>query len=250
VNCIKKRENHCNQAVIFLFYNSDNDKKGESMNIIVVEDEEDILELVEYTLKTEGYNVYTFLDTKGVKQLLDEKEIDLIIMDRNLPSIEGSVFIENLRKEGYNQAVIYLTAKDSSDDILEGFDRGADDYITKPFNLDELKARVKAVLKRVKKDVNILKYKDILFNLDKSEVYIDGNLIDLTHLEKKLLLEFMKNVNKVLTRNVLLDNVWENNFDTNTKTVNVAVNRLKDKIDPLKEKNYIKAIRGEGYMFC
>jgi len=220
------------------------------MEIVVVEDELDILELIEYVLLQEGYKVYTFSDVKGVKEILDTKEIDLILMDRNLPSIEGSVFIEKLRQEGYNQAVIYLTAKDSSEHVLEGFERGADDYIKKPFNLDELKARVKAVLKRVKKDVEILKHKDIVFNVTKSEVFIDGELVSLTHLEKKLLLEFMKNKNKVLTREILLDNVWEDSFDTNIKTVNVAVNRLKDKIDPTKEKNYIKAIRGEGYMFC
>jgi DNA-binding response OmpR family regulator len=220
------------------------------MNIIIVEDEEDILELLEYTLSSEGYKIFAFKDINGVKELLEDENIDLIIMDRNLPSIEGSLFIKKIRQEGYNQAVIYLSAKDSSENILEGFDRGGDDYITKPFNLDELKARVKAVLKRVKKEVDILKYRDIKFDISKSEVYIDNNLIDLTHLEKKLLLEFMKNKNKVLTREVLLDNVWENSFDTNIKSVNVAVNRLKDKIDPLKEKNYIKAIRGEGYMFC
>ena len=219
-------------------------------NILIVEDEEDILELLEYTLSSEGYNVYTFKDTNGIKELLDKVEIDLILMDRNLPSMEGSLFIDKIRKDGFNQAVIYVTAKDSSENILEGFNRGGDDYITKPFNLEELKVRIKAVLKRMKKEVEILKHRDITFNVSKSEVYIKDEPIELTHLEKKLLLEFMKNKDKVLTREVLLDNVWEDNFDTNIKTVNVAVNRLKEKIDPFKEKNYIKAIRGEGYMFC
>ena len=218
-------------------------------NILIVEDEEDILELLEYTLSQEGYKIFTFSDTKGVKECLDNNEIDLIIMDRNLPSIEGSVFISQLRQKGYNQAVIYLSAKDSHENILEGFERGADDYITKPFDIDELKARVKAVLKRVKKDVEVIKYKDITFDISKSQVFIEDKPIELTHLEKRLLLEFLRNVNKVLTRETLLENVWEDSFDTNIKTVNVAVNRLKDKIDN-KTKNYIKAIRGEGYMFC
>jgi len=218
-------------------------------NILIVEDEEDILELVEYTLQND-YNIFTFDDIKGVENLLEEKEIDLIIMDRNLPTMEGSLFISKLRQKGYNQAVIYLTAKDSSENILEGFERGGDDYITKPFNLDELKARVKAVIKRINKDVEILKYKDITYDITKSRVFIEDIEISLTHLEKKLLFEFMKNKNKVLTREILLDSVWRDSFDTNSKTVNVAVNRLKEKIDPLKQKNYIKAIRGEGYMFC
>jgi len=219
-------------------------------NVLIVEDEEDILELLEYTLQTEGYNVFSFSDTKNLKEWLDNNEIDLIIMDRNLPSGEGSIFISKLREKGYNQAVIYLSAKDSHENILEGFERGADDYITKPFDIDELKARIKAVLKRVKKDVEIIKYKDITFDISKSQVFIENIPIELTNLEKKLLLEFLKNVNKVLTREILLNNVWEDSFDTNIKTVNVAVNRLKDKIDPNKTKNYIKAIRGEGYMFC
>jgi len=216
--------------------------------IVVVEDEEDILDLIEFTLS--DYKVFTFTSTNGVKALLDKEEIDLIIMDRNLPGMEGSVFIQTLRDKGYNQPVIYLTAKDKEEDVLEGFERGADDYITKPFNLEELKARVKAVIKRTKKELKIIKHRDIIFNLDTREVKIDDYVIDLTHLEKDLLLEFMKNSNKVMTREILLENVWKDSFDKQVKTVNVAVKRLKEKIDPFNEKEYIKTIRGEGYMFC
>ncbi len=216
--------------------------------ILIVDDEEDILELLEYTLK--DYKVFTFLDTNGVEKLLKNENIDLILMDRNLPSIEGSVFIEKLRNKGYNQPVIYISAKDKQEDILEGFDRGGDDYITKPFNLDELKARIKAVLKRTAKEEEILKYRDIVFDLKSRIVFIDKEEVKLTHLEKDLLLEFMKNVNIVLSRETLLYSVWEDSFDKQIKTVNVAVKRLKEKIDPTGEKNYIKSVRGEGYMFC
>jgi len=216
--------------------------------ILIIDDEEDILELLEYTLKE--YKLYLFKDTKGVIQFLDEHKIDLILMDRNLPSMEGSLFIKKLRKMGYNQSVIYLTAKDSTDDILEGFERGADDYIVKPFNLAELKARVKAVLKRANRDMEIIKYRDILFDVTKGRVFIDEKEVNLTNLEKKLLLEFLKNREKILSRTQLLEDVWSDSFEKNEKTVNVAVNRLKEKIDPLKEKNYIKSIRGEGYLFC
>ena len=100
--------------------------------IVIVEDEEDILDLIKFTLN--DYKVFTFTSTNGVQKLLDKELIDLIIMDRNLPGIEGSVFIQKLRDKGYNQPVIYLTAKDKEEDILQGFERGADDYITKPFN--------------------------------------------------------------------------------------------------------------------
>ncbi|RUM55319.1 MAG: DNA-binding response regulator, partial [Nautilia sp.] len=202
--------------------------------IVVVDDEEDILELIEFTLSE--YEVFTFTSVNGVKELLDKENIDLIIMDRNLPGIEGSVFISELRKEGITIPVIYLSAKDKEEDILEGFERGGDDYITKPFSLKELKARIKAVLKRTKKEVKILKYRDIVFNLDTREVKIDDKIINLTHLEKDLLLEFLKNPNRVLSRELLLENVWKNAFDKQLKTVNVAIKRLKEKIDPENKK--------------
>jgi len=216
--------------------------------ILIVEDEEDILDLLSFTLS--DYELFTFTSTKNVKEVLDKENIDLIIMDRNLPGIEGSVFIHSLREKGYNQPVIYLTAKDKEEDILEGFERGADDYITKPFNLEELKARIKAVIKRTKKEVKILKHRDITFNLETREVKINNKIINLTHLEKDLLLEFMQNKNRVLSREFLLNNVWEDSFDKQLKTVNVAIKRLKEKIDPDNKKEYIKAIRGEGYIFC
>jgi DNA-binding response OmpR family regulator len=216
--------------------------------ILIVEDEEDILELIKFTL--DEYEVFTFTSTNEVQKFLDEEDIDLIIMDRNLPGTEGSIFIQKLRDKGYNQPVIYLTAKDKEEDILQGFERGADDYITKPFSLEELKARVKAVIRRTKKDMKIIKYRDIIFNIYTREVKIDDYSIELTHLEKDLLLEFLKNTNKVMTREILLENVWKNSFDKQVKTVNVAVKRLKEKIDPFNEKEYIKTIRGEGYMFC
>jgi DNA-binding response OmpR family regulator len=216
--------------------------------ILVVEDEEDILDLIKFTL--DEYEVFGFNSINLVKEFLDKNKIDLIIMDRNLPGMEGSVFIQKLRDKGYNHPVIYLSAKDKEEDILQGFERGADDYITKPFSLEELKARVKAVIKRTKKELKVIKYRDIVFNLDTREVKIDNFSIDLTHLEKDLLLEFLKNINKVMTREVLLENVWKDSFNKQLKTVNVAVKRLKEKIDPLNEKEYIKTIRGEGYMFC
>ena len=119
--------------------------------ILIVEDEADILELLEYTLGKE-YEIIGCLDTSRVVDILDHETVDLILMDRNLPNIEGSIFIQELRAKGYSQNVIYLSAKDADEDILEGFDRGGDDYITKPFNIDILKARIKSVINRVKKN--------------------------------------------------------------------------------------------------
>lgn len=218
--------------------------------IVVVEDERDILDLVEYTLEKEGFDVVGFVDTSKVKEFLDEERVALMLMDRNLPNCEGSSFVKELRGEGYDTPVIFLSAKDSSEDILKGFERGGDDYITKPFNPKELVARVKAVLKRVDNKRDILKIRDILFDNLNSRVFIEGEEVRLSRLEKRLLYLFMINKDRLLDRNTLLEEVWEDSLQKQPKTVNVAIKRLKEKIDPKGEKGYIKSVRGEGYIFC
>ena len=218
--------------------------------ILVVEDEQDILDLIEYTLTKDGHDVISCLNTKLVEQLLEEESIDLILMDRNLPNVEGSFFVQTLREKGYNQPVIYITAKDKDEDILEGFQRGADDYITKPFNLDVLKARVNALLKRSNKNLDIKKVRDIVYKAKQKKFLIEDEEVKLTHLEHDLLLEFFKNQDVLLSRETLLENVWEDFTDVKPKTVNVAIKRLKEKIDPTGAKEYIKSVRGEGYIFA
>jgi DNA-binding response OmpR family regulator len=221
-----------------------------NQTILIVEDSEDILDLMEYTLSKEGYDVITCIDTSNVKDILDEENISLILMDRNLPSVEGSQYISKLRRKGYNQPVIYVSAKDSLDEIIEGFDTGGDDYITKPFNLNELKARVKALIKRSSRLQDVIKHKDITYYSSSKTFTIDNKKMKLTHLEHDLLLEFIKNKNILLTRDILLERVWKNSLNKKSKTVNVAIKRLKEQIDPTGEKNYILAVRGEGYIFC
>lgn len=218
--------------------------------VLIVDDEEDILDLIDYTLVSEGYDTITCIDTSNVRDILDEENISLILMDRNLPGVEGSLFIESLRNEGYAHPVIYISAKDLSDEIVEGFNRGGDDYITKPFNINELKARVCAMIRRTSQEQDVIKYKDIIYNATNKSFSIDGELIKLTQLESELLLEFIKNPNILLSRDVLLERVWGDAQNRQAKTVNVAIKRLKENIDPKGEKNYIQAIRGEGYIFC
>src|SRR3990167_4521148 len=181
-----------------------------SVKIVVVEDEEDILELIEYNLTKEGYEVIGFLNTKSVAQMLIEESIDLLIMDRNLPGVEGSEFVQALRKEGFVTPVIYLSAKSQDFEIEEGFLRGADDYITKPFNMKELLLRIKALLRRTSKKVEegVLAYRDLLLDKSSRTLSVDG------------------------------------------ENVNVTINRLKEKIDPTKSKNYIQTVRGVGYKLC
>ncbi|MGB5965049.1 MAG: response regulator transcription factor [Sulfurimonadaceae bacterium] len=220
--------------------------------IVIVEDEEDILELIEYNLEKEGFDTIGFTSTKNVAQLLEEEPVDLLIMDRNLPGVEGSEFVAQMRDIGVETPVIYLSAKNKESDIEEGFERGGDDYITKPFNMKELVLRIKAVLKRTKKDKTEGKviYRDITLDLGSRELYIDSKNIELTKLEFDLLHTLIGNQNIVLDRDYLLEHVWGSDAIYQDRTVNVAINRLKEKIDPDKSKEYIKTVRGVGYTLC
>lgn len=223
-----------------------------SVKIVIVEDEEDLLELVEYNLQKEGYDVVGFLNTKNVEQMLLEESIDLLLMDRNLPGVEGSEFVQSLRKDGCTTPVIYLSAKSLDSEIEEGFVRGADDYITKPFNMKELLLRIKAVLRRTTKKVDdgVLVHRDLVLDKSSRTLSVDGKNVEITKLEFNLLSEFILNKNSVLDRDYLLENVWDGAEEYQYKTVNVAINRLKEKIDPDKTKEYIQTVRGVGYRLC
>ncbi|MFT7005432.1 MAG: two-component system alkaline phosphatase synthesis response regulator PhoP [Sulfurimonas sp.] len=220
--------------------------------IVIVEDEEDLLELLEYTLEKEGFEVIGFLNTKTVGQILEEEEIDLLIMDRNLPGVEGSEFVATLREDGILTPVIFLSAKNSESDIEEGFLRGGDDYLTKPFNMKELVLRVKSILKRTTKKYHEgqVSYRDLLLDKSTRELKVSGKNIEITKLEFDLLYEFITNKNSVLDRDYLLENVWGDGEAYQYKTVNVAINRLKEKIDHDKTKDYIQTVRGVGYKLC
>jgi two-component system alkaline phosphatase synthesis response regulator PhoP len=218
--------------------------------IAVVEDDQDLLELLEYRLAKEGYDVVGFLNTKNVKNVLSEEVVDLILMDRNLPDVEGSEYIAMLRYQGMKTPVIFLSAKDSSTQIQEGFERGADDYVCKPFEIEELLLRIRAVLRRTRgeEEEQIVSYRDIELHLHSREIFISGSTVELTKLEFNLLRIFIENRSTVLRRDFLLKNVWGKSGTYQGRTVNVAINRLKEKIDPDKSKDYIKTVRGIGYI--
>ena len=223
-----------------------------SAKIVIVEDEEDLLELLEYNLGKEGYEVIGFLNTKTVEQILEEEDINLLIMDRNLPGVEGSEFVQKLRKDGIITPVIYLSAKNRESDIEEGFLRGGDDYLTKPFNMKELLLRVKAILRRTSKKIEdgTLSYRDMTLDKSSRTLSVNGVNVNITKLEFNLLCEFILNKGNVLDRDYLLENVWNDGEEYQYRTVNVAITRLKDKIDPDKSKDYIQTVRGVGYKLC
>jgi len=217
--------------------------------ILIVEDDNDLLELLEHRLQKEDYETLGFVSTKYVKKVLEEESVDLILMDRNLPDIEGSEYISLLREKGMDVPVIFLSAKNSNAHIEEGFLRGGDDYVTKPFEVKELLLRIEALLRRTKKDIQkkVASFKDIVLDLNLRVANIKGVPVELTKLEFDLLHTFIQNQNSVLKRDFLLEHVWGKGKTTEERTVNVAIKRLKEKIDGNAEHSYIKTIRGIGY---
>jgi DNA-binding response OmpR family regulator len=223
-----------------------------SIEIVVIEDEEDILELIEYHLTKEGYSVMGFLSTQNVEQFLEEESPSLMLVDRNLPGMEGSEFVSYLRKIGYDIPVIFLTAKAKESELEEGFEAGGDDYMTKPFSPKELTLRVKALLKRsgALQKQQRLKHKHLTIDLVQKDLYVAGSPVALTPLEFKLLYTFMKYIDEALTRDFLRDEVWGLEGEgVNDNAVNVAINRLKNKIDPQNKQNYFHPVWGIGYKF-
>ncbi|PTB83798.1 DNA-binding response regulator [Sulfurovum lithotrophicum] len=223
-----------------------------SIEIVIIEDEEDILELIEYHLVKEGYSVTGFLSTENVEQFLEEETPSLMLVDRNLPGMEGSEFVAYLREIGYGIPVIFLTAKDNEHELEEGFEAGADDYMCKPFAPKELTLRVKALLKRsgALQKQDKLKHKELTIDLTQKTLLVDATPVSLTNLEFRLLHTFMKHIDKALTRDFLRDEVWGVEGEgVNDNAVNVAINRLKNKVDPENTQNYFQPVWGVGYKF-
>jgi DNA-binding response OmpR family regulator len=217
----------------------------QNIEIVIIEDEEDILELLEYHLQKAGFETVGFGSTQNVEKFLEEEEPSLLIVDRNLPFVEGSEFIAQMREKGYDVPVIFLSAKDSDQAIDEGFLRGGDDYITKPFRMQEVLHRVTAILRRSgTTEQTKLKHRDILLDIEAQILSINGKPIKLTKMEFNLLYTFIKNPNKVLERAFLVEEISE---ESQGKTINVAINRLKNKIDPDGSKEYITSVWGVGY---
>jgi len=216
--------------------------------ILIIEDEEDILELEEFHLQNSGFETVGCLSTKGVREILEEENISLMVVDRNLPSIEGSDFVSEIRERGYDIPVIFVTAKDRDEDVEEGFLKGGDDYLKKPFNMNELILRVKALLKRsgVLDENRILRYKDITIDTSSRIVEVAQEQKSLTKLEFELLRYFIENGARVISRDELIDNIWDSSGEMGYKGVNIAINRLKRKID----RDYITPVRGIGYKLC
>lgn len=223
--------------------------------VLVVDDEYHIVELVKFNLESNGYEVVEASDGKEALTKAKECSPDLILLDIMLPIIDGIEVCKKLKNDIETQgiSIIMLTAKSDETDKVIGLEIGADDYITKPFSVRELLARVKAVLRRkIEVKINdidrIVKVGDIIIDEDKHEVLKNGEKLDLTLKEFELLNILAKNRGKVLSRNYLLDEVWGYDYFGETRTVDVHIRHLRKKIEnDDKNPKYIETIRGVGY---
>jgi len=215
------------------------------ITIYVVEDDDNIRELVCYALKSSGFEAVGFSEPKSFYSELKKVVPDLILLDIMLPSEDGLSILKRIKTEGNNVPVIMLTAKDSELDRVRGLDLGADDYITKPFSIMELIARVKAVLRRASKTIPILQAGQIKIDNRRRTVTAEGHVITLTYMEYELLYYLMLNEGFVLTRNKLMDQVWGFDYEGESRTVDMHIKTLRQKLGTAG--NIIKTVRNVGY---
>ncbi len=224
------------------------------MNILVADDERDIQELIKINLEENGYTVLTAQNGKEALEILSRQNVDLAILDVMMPVMDGFNLLRKIR-ENSTIPVIFLTARAEDMDKVLGLGLGADDFMSKPFSIAELVARVAALLRRSneyisakKKSTSSIVYGDLSIDKEKCCVYKDGKPIDLGAKEYKLLLYFMENLERVFTKKQLYHAVWDDEFYFDDNTIMVHISRIRSHIedDPQKPK-YLKTIRGIGY---
>jgi heavy metal response regulator len=219
------------------------------MRLLVVEDEKKVAGFIKKGLEEEGYAVDLVSDGhEGLWMALDGV-YDLILLDINLPGMDGLEVLRELRKKELKTPVLLLTVRATIEDKVFGLDTGADDYLTKPFAFQELLARVRALLRRrVEAEPPVLQVADLTLDPARRVVFRGQEKIDLTTKEFALLDYFMRNVGRVLTRTMIAEHVWDYDFDSMTNVIDVYVNYLRKKIDAGREPKLIHTVRGAGYV--
>lgn len=223
--------------------------------ILIIEDDVNIVELIRFNLEANNYIVDVAYHGKEGLSKIFEFMPDLILLDIMLPELDGHGVLNQLRNDNKikNIPVIIVTAKTSELDKIVGFEIGADDYMTKPFSVNELLSRVKAHLRRSDREADkltnkVIEYKNLIIDLEKYEVFKDGEIILLSLKEFELLKLLLENKGKVMTRNQLLDEVWGYDYYGETRTVDVHIRHLRSKLDTDKENSIIHTVRGIGYI--
>ena len=214
--------------------------------ILVVDDEPSILELIEYNLESNDYQVSTAKDGQEAFDKVNEQTFDLMLLDQMLPKMSGIEVLKKMRKSGNLTPVIFLTAVDSEDNKIEGLVSGADDYVTKPYSIKELLARIEVVLRRTSGEQ---KSKTFELNTDVKGLILDGKEISLTKKEYELLEFLIRNKGIVVSREQIFDNVWGINSNSQMRMVDIQISHLRDKIEQdTKNPQIIKTVHGFGYI--
>lgn len=222
--------------------------------ILIVEDEKPIRDMVYFALDGDGYEIIEAIDGRQAIEKLALDCPDLILMDWMLPDVSGLELVRQIKRDEVTSEVpvIMLTAKTEERDKIEGLDSGADDYITKPFSVKELSARIRAVLRRAEPNIegNKLSYNNLVLDIDSHQVLIGGSQIEVGPTEFRLLNFFMRHPDKVYSRAQLLDYVWGRNKFVEERTVDVHILRLRKLLKPHNCHTMVQTIRGYGYRFA
>ena len=221
--------------------------------ILLIEDDPTIRLTTEFSLTKRGYAVSSCDDGQSGYETALSIEPDLVLLDVMLPGMNGFEVARNLRNEGFKSPILMLTALDSDEDKIKGLDAGADDYVTKPFEVKELLARIHAVMRRSETDnapkEKKLCYDKLIVNLDSYELIVDGVKVDTPPKEMELLYHLASTPNRVYTRNQLLDEVWGFDYFGDSRTVDVHVKRLREKVENVSDQWALKTVWGVGYKF-
>ena len=220
--------------------------------ILIVDDDYNICELLRLYLEKEGYKTFVAYDGQQAIDSAKSYEPDLVLLDIMLPKCDGWQVCREIRKWS-QMPIIMLTAKGETFDKILGLELGADDYVTKPFDTKEVIARIKAVLRRTgcgdKPEINEVKYDKLRINLTNYELVVDGNVIDTPPKELELIYHLASNPNRVYTRDQLLDEVWGFDYYGDSRTIDVHIKRLREKLEGVSEKWALKTVWGVGYKF-
>jgi heavy metal response regulator len=220
------------------------------MRILLVEDDTGASRFIRKGLQEEGYTVDVAFDGEEGLHLATSQTYDLIILDIMLPEMSGFEALKGTRKKGIMTPAIFLTARDDKEDVVHGLELGADDYLIKPFSFPELLARIKAVLRRGQKDIELSKLSvgDLTLNIINRTARRAEKEIELSAKECSLLEYLMRNAGQILTRTMILEQVWGYDFDTSSNIIDVHINRLRMKIDKDFPSKLIHTIKGVGYV--
>lgn len=225
-----------------------------AQHIYVIEDDENIRTLIKIALQSSGYTVSDFESAEEALEHMKTEKPDLAVFDIMLPQMDGLTAVKKIRSipSVCDLPIMMLTAKDTEIDKVVGLDGGADDYMTKPFGILELTARIRSLFRRVtpkqSPSSQILQVRDLTINTDTREVQKNGQTLEFTYKEYELLLYLIQNHHKVISRDELLDKIWGVNFVSETRTLDMHIRTLRQKLDDV-DNSYIKTMRGVGYRF-